>query len=137
MESALVAVSGKGNGFKSKMIGEDKVKLFRREAIPAYLIVLTTWACISAGSAAALKMFLAPMLTWPAALGWALVTVMAGMAIMFVASALNLRKLRRGFERLARGEADPEIPPVWCPVLTMATEAAVRLRRSLSEIERR
>lgn len=117
------------------MIGGDRAKLFRLENIPAYLTVLATWACISALSAAALKLTLAPAVPWSAALGWALVTVMAGMAIMFVASALNLRKLRRGFERLARGEADPEIPPVWCPVLTMATEAAVRLRRSLPRIE--
>lgn len=107
-----------------------QAKLLRRENAPAYLTVMTTWACISAVSAAVLKVILAPALTWPAALGWALVTVMVGMAIMFVASALNLRKLRRGFERLANGEHDPEIPPVWCPVLTMATEAALQLNRS-------
>ncbi|NWG13459.1 MAG: hypothetical protein HXY20_08005 [Acidobacteria bacterium] len=112
-----------------------RAKLLRRENAPAYLTVMATWACISAASAALLKEILAPALAWPAALSWALVTVMAGMAIMFFASALNLRKMRRGFERLARGEQDPQIPPVWCPVLTMATEAAVELQRSLQEQE--
>jgi hypothetical protein len=56
---------------------------------------------------------------------------MGGMAIMFGASALNLRKLRAGFARLSKGEPNPQIPPVWCPVLTMATNAAVELQRSV------
>ena len=64
---------------------------------------------------------------WLSALGFAGVAVMSGMAIMFGASAVNLRKLRPGFERLASGDRDPAIPPVWCPVLTMATRAAVDL----------
>jgi hypothetical protein len=118
-------------------MSEEKARLFRRENIPAYMTVMATWIGVSAVSAAVLKAILAPALSWPSALDWALVTVLAGMAIMFVASALNLRKLRRGFERLARGEAHPEIPPVWCPVLTMATDAAIRLRRSLPEVESR
>lgn len=80
---------------------------------------------------------LSPSFTLVAIDARALVTVMAGMAILSVAGALNLRKLRKGFERLAMGDADPQIPPVWRPVLTMATEAAVRLRRSLPEIESR
>lgn len=110
-----------------------QAKLLRGENTPACLTVLTTWVCVFAVFGAGLKVTLVPALTWPAALSWALGTVMAGMAIMFVASALNLRKLRRGFQRLARGERDPDIPPVWCPVLTMATEAAVELHRSLQK----
>ncbi len=66
-------------------------------------------------------------ISWAPALIWAFISVMAGMGIMFGASAVNLKKLRPGFERLASGAKDPEIPPVWCPVLTMATRAAVEL----------
>lgn len=58
---------------------------------------------------------------------------MSGMAIMFVASLLNLRKLTPGFRRLAEGEHDPRIPPVWCPVLTAATNAAVELASTVHE----
>ncbi|MDZ7778056.1 MAG: hypothetical protein U5L09_21790 [Bacteroidales bacterium] len=52
---------------------------------------------------------------------------MLGMMIMFGASVINLRKLSPGFKRLAAGEKDPKIPPVWCPVLTAATNAAMEL----------
>lgn len=52
--------------------------------------------------------------------------VMSGMMIMFVASAINLIKLRKGFKRLAEGKK-PNIPKVWCPVLTMATRASMEL----------
>lgn len=110
---------------------DDLGKLFRRENIPAYLTVMVAWMCCSAASAAILKVGLGAALTWPASLVWSALTVMSGMAVMFIASVLNLRKMRAGFERLARGEEDPAIPPVWCPVLTMAREAALRLRRSL------
>ncbi len=115
------------------MTAGRKAKIFRRENIPAYMTVAEVWIGVSALSAVVLKAVLPEAISWVSALSLALATVMAGMAIMFVASALNLRKLRRGFERLARGDADPRIPPVWYPVLTMAAEAAVRLRRSLPE----
>jgi hypothetical protein len=59
---------------------------------------------------------------------------MAGMGIMFGASAVNLRKLRPDFKRLASGAEDPEIPAVWCPVLTKATRAAVELRENLKDV---
>jgi hypothetical protein len=55
---------------------------------------------------------------------------------MFTASVLNLRKLRPGFERMARGEA-PNIPAVWCPVLTRATAAAEELSNRLRASEQR
>ncbi len=110
---------------------DNMTRLFRRENIPAYLAVMAAWICFSAVSSAILKITLAPTVSWLSALLWASMTVMAGMAILFVASALNLRYMREGFERLAQGDQDPKIPPVWCPVLTMAADAAIRLRRSI------
>lgn len=110
---------------------DNPTKPFRRKNIPAYLAVMAAWICLSAASAAILKLAMTAAVSWWSALVWALMTVMAGMAIMFVASAMNLRHMRKGFERLARGDQDPQIPPVWCPVLTMAAEAAIHLRRSL------
>ena len=59
--------------------------------------------------------------------------VMLGMMIMFVASAINLIKLRKGFERLAEGK-EPNIPKVWCPVLTMATRASMKLVKNKKKI---
>ncbi|MFN3372169.1 MAG: hypothetical protein ACK44M_01230 [Chloroflexus sp.] len=67
------------------------------------------------------------------ALFWSTLAVMSGMAIMFVASMLNLRKLAAGFRRLAEGQTDPQIPPVWCLRLTAATRAAVELAQRRSE----
>ena len=98
------------------MTEAGRYPLLRKENIPAYLTVLAVWIVFSLVSAAGLKLILAPTLTWPFALGWALVTAMGGMAIMFGASALNLRTLRAGFARLSKGEPDPQITPVWCPV---------------------
>jgi hypothetical protein len=64
---------------------------------------------------------------------WAAITSMLGMMIMFGASVVNLRKLSPGFKRLAAGEKDPKIPPVWCPVLTAATNAAIELAEVKNE----
>lgn len=111
---------------------EGQYPLLRKKNIPAYLVVMAAWIAISLVAAASLVLTVART-HWPQAIGWALVSTLAGMAIMFVASALNLRKLRAGFYRLSKGEADPGIPPVWCPVLTMATEAALELQRSLKQ----
>jgi len=88
---------------------------------------MVVWAVASIALALLLRTATAHAVGWVAALVFAGLSVMAGMAIMFGASALNLRKLRPGFERMADGERDPAIPPVWCPVLTMATRAAVDL----------
>jgi hypothetical protein len=106
--------------------------LFRKENLPAYLLILSTWAVLAVTCAATLVLF-AESLSFVVALIWAGVTVMLGMAIMFVASAMNLRKLAPGFKRLAEGQQDPQIPPVWCPVLTAATNAALELQHTLRE----
>ncbi|WP_298401433.1 hypothetical protein [uncultured Chloroflexus sp.] len=105
--------------------------LFRKENIPAYLTVLIAWGIISCCNAVLLKTMNAS-LSFLLSLFWSALAVMSGMAIMFIASILNLRKLTAGFRRLAEGQTDPQIPPVWCPVLTAATRAAVELvqRRS-------
>jgi hypothetical protein len=109
------------------------IKAFKSENIPAYFTVIVvfvviatliaggTYFAVQAGASVGFTLVLT-----------AFVGVMAGMIIMFGASLLNLRKLRPGFERLARGDVDPEIPPVWCPVLTSATEAAKELAKSLN-----
>lgn len=113
---------------------ESKLKPFRRENIPAYGAVMGTWLTLSAtlaASAAALNKNKKP--SFAAIFIYGLVAVMAGMSIMFTASLLNFRKMRAGFERLAAGEPDPQIPPVWCPVLTTATQAATQLAHSVHE----
>lgn len=48
---------------------------------------------------------------------------------------INLGKLEKGFKRLADGEKDPKIPPVWCPVLTAATNAALDLSEKVQNPE--
>ena len=100
--------------------------LFRKENIPAYIIVLSVWFLLSIVSAGVL-VFLTNQISFGLAILWAAITVMFGMGIMFGASMINLRKLTPGFKRLASGEKDPQIPPVWCPVLTAATNAAIEL----------
>jgi len=97
--------------------------LFRKENIPAYIAVMSVWLIVSI-SMSAILVFLTGSLSFWIALVWAAVTIMLGMSIMFVASIINLRKLVPGFKRLADGQPDPQIPPVWCPVLTAATNAA-------------
>lgn len=100
--------------------------LFRKENIPAYLVILVVWFFISISSAGLLSLVV-EQLPLAIAFAWAAITVMLGMSIMFVASMINLRKLTPGFKRLAAGDKDPGIPPVWCPVLTAATNAAIEL----------
>ncbi len=107
--------------------------LFSKNNIPAYAAVFGLWAVLSLLIAAGIRSRFGPVVDWWPALIWSLISVMAGMGIMFVASAINLRKMRAGFERLADGEADPGIPRVWCPVLTMATRASLELKRNLDE----
>lgn len=100
--------------------------LFRKENVPAYVTVLIAGALIACCSAVFLTV-MDDSISFLFALFWAALTVMGGMAMMFVASVLNLRKLAPGFRRLAEGQKDPRIPPVWCPVLTAATRAAAEL----------
>jgi len=110
-----------------------KYPLVSKKNVPAYAAVLGLWIVFSLLIAAGIRSTLGRPIAWGPALIWSLVSVMAGMGIMFGASAVNLRKLRAGFKRLASGAEDPKIPGVWCPVLTMATRAGVELRRNLKE----
>lgn len=101
--------------------------------LPAYAVVMLLWAGFTVVLAVVLRSVTDSTVGWATALIFAAVAVMLGMSIMFGASAVNLRKLRPGFERLADGESDPAIPQVWCPVLTMATRAAVDLNDKVRE----
>ncbi len=103
-----------------------KYPLVSKRNIPAYLVIAAAWVLFTVVFAW-IHVHLLMSLTIGKALVLSGVSVMSGMSIMFVASAVNLRKLRPGFVRLAQGEENPEIPAVWCPVLTMATRAAVEL----------
>jgi nitrate/nitrite transporter NarK len=111
----------------------EKYPLVSRNNVPAYLKVMSTWCVLSVGMAALLKRISGGSLSRRVSMAFSMCAVMLGMMIMFVASALNLRKLRPGFERLANGEREPGIPKVWCPVLTMATRSAVGLCDRVAE----
>jgi len=114
----------------------NRYPLFSARNIPAYATVMLLWVVASVVLALLLRAVTADAVSWVTALVSAAVAVMCGMAIMFGASAINLRKLRPGFERLATGVRDPAIPSVWCPVLTMATRAAVDLSEKVCAGER-
>ena len=109
----------------------ERYPLISSKNLPAYGVVMGSWLAVSAALAGVLRWLSDSSIPWWTALGFAAAAAMLGMMIMFVASAVNLRKLRPGFERLARGEQDPAIPPVWCPVLTMATRSALELHEKL------
>ncbi|MEW6527424.1 MAG: hypothetical protein AB1444_12265 [Spirochaetota bacterium] len=106
---------------------KTKYPLLSAKNIPAYGVVMGFWIIVSLISAFIMRHVSGGAIGWGVALILGFASVMAGMGIMFGASAVNLKKLRPGFERLAAGEKDPQIPRVWCPVLTMATRAAVEL----------
>jgi len=113
----------------------QKYPLFSVKNMPAYAAVMGLWILVSLLAATGIRFTARGNMGWGVALIWSFISVMAGMGIMFGASAVNLRKLRPGFERLAAGAKDPDIPPVWCPVLTMATRAAVELKDDLKVTE--
>ena len=101
--------------------------LFHKRNLPAYFTVMLVWGVLSILSATILRWLVTGGITWCKATIWSGVTCMSGMGIMFGASVINLRKLGPGFRRLADGAEDPKISPVWCPVLTAATKAAIKL----------
>jgi len=106
---------------------------FSRRSIPAYLTVLG--AVVGAGLSAAAIGYASAAAevradALPSILLSGLVGAFGGMSVMLIASLLNLRTLRPGFDRMARGEP-PNIPAVWCPVLTSATAAAEDLAARL------
>jgi len=103
---------------------------FRWSNWPAYLAVTAIWVilciiCWQVGLTAVSESLRSEMSGVVA--GVAFMAGFAGMAIMFGASLLNLKKMKGGFERLAKGELEPDIPSVWCPVLTSARQAALAL----------
>lgn len=111
----------------------DRLKPFRRENIPAYMTVLGVYLLVSTAIAALACAVVGQNPSFLSLWIMALVAVMAGMSIMFVASLLNLSKMRSGFARLAAGESNPRIPSVWCPVLTAATQACTELAERLHQ----
>ncbi len=110
--------------------------LFHKRNMLAYLTVMLVWVVLSIISATILRWLVADGISWSTAIIWSGATCMSGMGIMFGASVINLRKLGPGFQRLADGAEDPEIPPVWCPVLTAATKAAINLSSTLRKGDR-
>ncbi len=110
----------------------EKYPLFSKKNIPSYLTVMLVWVLISVITSFLLYQVVSGVSYW-VLLIWAAITTMLGMMIMFGASVINLRKLSPGFKRLAVGEKDPKIPPVWCPVLTAATNAAMELAEVKNE----
>jgi hypothetical protein len=117
---------------KGDNVMQRKYPLLSLNNVPAYAAVMGFWIIISLFAAAGIRFTAGGNIGWGVALIWSFISVMAGMGIMFGASAVNMKKLRPGFERLASGEKDPDIPPVWCPVLTMATRAAVELQENIA-----
>jgi hypothetical protein len=118
-------------------VSGERLRPFCVANLRAYLAVLAAWAVVSAVVAGIASTAIAGRPSFMGFFVTALVAVMGGMGIMFVSSLINLRKLRPGFERLARGEADPEIPPVWCPVLTSAAQAARQLAQHVAATQGR
>jgi hypothetical protein len=124
-------------GKRPRQASDEQLRPFCSDNMRAYLAVLVAWIAVSAVNAWIVGTMVTGRLSFLGYFVMALVAVMSGMAIMFVSSLINLRKLRPGFERLARGESDPEIPPVWCPVLTSATQAAMQLAHEVAATQRR
>ena len=111
---------------------EEPLKPFRLENIPAYLTVMVAWVAVAGILAGIANRMFHQKPTSLSLLVFALVCVMSGMAIMFTASLLNLAKMKAGLARLAAGDTNPRIPPVWCPVLTAATHAVTKCARHLA-----
>ena len=110
--------------------------ILRRENTGAYLVVLAVYAAVVivewlVGKALLLGTASGGESAWRLPLLCAVCTF-AGMAIMFVASLLNLRKMKAGFRELAEGKPAPAIPAVWCPVLTEARLSALELAARMS-----
>ncbi len=110
----------------------EEYPLLSKDNLPAYLKVMSSWCALSVAIAAVLRRISGGSVSRRTGMAFSGAAVMLGMMIMFTASALNLRKLRPGFQRLAKGEKEPDIPKVWCPVLTMATRSAVELCERVS-----
>jgi len=124
-------------GKRPRQAPDEQLRPFCSDNVRAYLAVLAAWVAVSAVVAWVVTAAVTDRLSLLGHFVMALVAVMGGMGIMFVSSLINLRKLRPGFERLARGEAEPEIPPVWCPVLTSAAQAVRQLAHQIATTQGR
>jgi len=118
----------------------NKIRPFRKENIGAYTTVMAAYILLSLciwlvysylvhhdiqeGSLRVSELLLV------------LVSVCLGMMIMFGASVMNLRKLRPALQKIADGDTTVNIPTVWCPVLTSASEAVTELCKNLEKKER-
>jgi hypothetical protein len=118
-------------------VSGERLRPFSAANLRAYLAVLAAWVAVSAVVAGIASTAIAGRPSFMGFFVTALVAVMSGMGIMFVSSLINLRKLRPGFERFARGETDAEVPPVWCPVLTSAVQAARQLAQHVAATQKR
>lgn len=112
---------------------KDRYPLFSTKNLPAYLVVLFLWLILSLIISWLVHVFINDSADRLTIFIVSAIAVMCGMMIMFGASAVNLRKLRSGFRRLAEGEKEVRIPPVWCPVLTMATRAALEMKETMEQ----
>lgn len=108
-----------------------KAQIFIRQNAGSYVKVMGVWLLLSIVATAVFIYLVLPAPAWWKVFVWAALTCFGGMMIMFMASVINLRKLIPGFQRLASGEKDPKIPPVWCPVLTLATKASIELSEKI------
>ncbi|MBC6490416.1 hypothetical protein BC349_05535 [Flavihumibacter stibioxidans] len=108
----------------------EKINPFPRKNIPAYMAVMGAMLLVSIVLWAVYiyiktgVISLSQFSTYATELLFSIMMVMSGMMIMFIASLLNLRKMKKGWEAMAEGKREVKIPEVWCPVLTSAKEAA-------------
>lgn len=115
----------------------NKIRPFRKENIGAYLTVMAIYILLSL-----CIWFVYSYLTYHetqigslkvSELLLVLVSVFFGMMIMFGASVMNLRKLRPALQQIADGDTKINIPKVWCPVLTSASEAVTELCKKIED----
>lgn len=111
----------------------SKVTPFPTKNIPAYMAVMASvmaagilmWAIYLTVRTGGFE--LSYFQVYATELVFSLLTAMSGMMVMFTASLINLRKMKSGWEAMAQGKKDVQIPEVWCPVLTAAKDAAEQL----------
>ena len=111
----------------------NKISAFRTRNIPAYLAVMCTAAILIAVIYIVSRNL--SVAENPNSLLFTIaISVIGGMLIMFGASMLNLYKMKKSFEKIARGESNVKIPEVWCPVLTSASEAVENLMKNKNKL---
>ncbi|MCM8821811.1 MAG: hypothetical protein NC831_03230 [Candidatus Omnitrophica bacterium] len=112
---------------------DEKIKVFSKKNIPAYFAIMVSMVAISFLLWVVYLIFKTKTFEisyfglYRMELLFSFVNVIGGMMIMFIASYLSLRKMKKGWEEMAEGKRSVKIPPVWCPVLTAAKDAAEQL----------